>query len=376
MPTSLTAREVEALVKDGLHRVDRGLYLQIRRNGATRSWLLRYRFKSHPKWMGMGPARLLTLTEARRKALANQRLVVDGMDPMKARRDQRRPAAISFAEWAEKYVEAHKAGWKNEKHIAQWSSTLENYANTVIGKLPVDQVDMEHIIKILEPIWTEKTETATRLRGRLERVLDWARASGFRSGENPVRWQDGLSDRLPAAGKVQRKTSHHGTVPYAEIPALMKRLGELTSTSAEALRFTILTAARTGETIGTVWDEIDLKARLWVIPPERMKAGKEHRVSLPDEAVSLLGALPQRKGYVFTGKNPKLPLSIWRCWYAFAGCGAKVTRCMASAPASRPGRPSRPTTRARSWRQALPMKSAMRWNWLTNGRTIWRSAGR
>lgn len=232
MPVSLTAREVEALVKDGLHRVDRGLYLQIRRNGATRSWLLRYRFKGRPKWMGLGPARLLTLTEVRRKALANQRLVLDGIDPMKARRDQRRPAAISFAECAEKYVEAHKAGWKNEKHVAQWSSTLENYANPVIGKLPVDQVDMEHVINILEPIWTEKTETATRLRGRLERVLDWARASGFRSGENPARWQDGLSHRLPAPGKAQRKTTHHGAVPYAEIPSLMKRLGELTSTSA------------------------------------------------------------------------------------------------------------------------------------------------
>mgnify|MGYP002621585206 CR=1 FL=1 len=229
MPISLTAREVEALTKDGLHRVDHGLYLQIRRDGATRSWLLRYRFKGRPKWMGLGPARVLTLTEAKRRALASQRLILDGIDPAKARKAERRPAAMTFAECAKKYVETHKAGWKNDKHIAQWTSTLDTYANPVIGKLPVDQVDADHVFKILEPIWTTKTETATRLRGRLERVLDWARASGFRTGENPARWKGGLSHRLPAPGKVQRKTAHHGAVPYAEIPALMKRLGELTS---------------------------------------------------------------------------------------------------------------------------------------------------
>ncbi|MBB6012366.1 integrase [Aquamicrobium lusatiense] len=309
MPKSLTAREVEALTMDGLHRVDHGLYLQIRRGGATRSWLLRYRFKGRPTWMGLGPARVLTLTEAKRRALASQRLILDGIDPAKARKAERRPAAMTFAECAKKYVETHKAGWKNEKHIAQWTSTLETYANPVIGKLAVDQVDADHVFKILEPIWTTKTETATRLRGRLERVLDWARATGLRSGENPARWKEGLSHRLPAPGKVQRKTAHHGAVPYAEIPALMKRLGELTSISARALSFTILTAARTGETIGATWNEIDLKAKVWVIPAERMKAGKEHRVSLSDAAVALLKSLPRRGDHVFAAHDPTQPLS-------------------------------------------------------------------
>lgn len=308
MPKPLTATEVEALTDDGLHRVDHGLYLQIRREGATRSWLLRYRFRGRPKWMGLGPARLLTLTEARRRALANQKLILDGIDPQKARKADRRPATMTFDECADKYVKAHRAGWKNEKHIAQWTSTLDTYAGPVIGKLPVDEVDTGHIVKILQPLWTTKTETATRLRGRLERVLNWARASGFRKGENPARWKDGVDHHLPPPGKV-KKSKNHGAVPYAEAPELMAKLAAMPSTSATALRFTILTAARTGETIEAKWDEFDLDDKVWTVPAARMKAGKEHRVSLSDAAVKILKGLPRRGDYVFATQDPKRPLS-------------------------------------------------------------------
>ncbi|NMG40376.1 integrase arm-type DNA-binding domain-containing protein [Chelativorans sp. ZYF759] len=291
MPKTLSAKEVEALDSDGMHRVDVGLYLQIRDEGKTRSWLLRYRYRGKPKWMGLGPARLITVTEAKRKALAGQRLLLDGIDPAKARREERRANALTFAECAERYIKAHKAGWRNDKHIAQWQSTLDTYAGPIIGKLLVDEVDTDHILKVLEPIWTTKTETATRVRGRIERVLDWAGASGMREGENPARWKGNLIHHLPAAAKVQ-KSGNHAMVAYADVPAVMRDLAKMDSASARALRFTILTAARTGEVLGATWDEVDLKAKVWTVPAERMKAGKAHRVTLSDAAVAVLNEMP------------------------------------------------------------------------------------
>ena len=292
MPKTLSAKEVEALDRDGNHRVDHGLYLQIRDQGKTRSWLLRYRYRGKPKWMGLGPTRLVTLTEAKRKAIAGQRLLLDGIDPAKAKREERRANALTFAECAERYIKAHKAGWRNEKHAAQWQSTLDTYAGPVIGKLLVDEVDTDHILKVLEPIWTTKTETATRVRGRIERVLDWARASGMRTGENPARWKGNLIHHLPAAAKVQ-KAGNHAMVPYQDVPAVMAELAKMDSTSARALRFTILTAARTGEVLGATWDEVDMAAKVWTVPAERMKAGKAHRVTLSDAAIAVLKEMPK-----------------------------------------------------------------------------------
>jgi len=292
MPKTLSAKEVEALDKDGHHRVDHGLYLQIRDEGKTRSWLLRYRYRGKPKWMGLGPTRLVTLTDAKRRALAGQRLLLDGIDPAKARREERRANALTFAECAERYIKAQKAGWRNDKHKAQWQSTLDTYAGPVIGNLLVDEVDTDHILKVLEPIWTTKTETATRVRGRIERVLDWARASGMREGENPARWKGNLIHHLPAASKVQ-KSGNHAMVAYQDVPDVMTKLAAMDSTSARALRFTILTAARTGEVLGAAWDEVDFKAKVWTVPAERMKAGKAHRVTLSDAAVAVLNEMPR-----------------------------------------------------------------------------------
>jgi integrase len=313
----LSASEVAALDKPGVHRVDRGLYLQIRPrpsasdpDAGVRSWLLRYQINKRTRWMGLGSASQLSLTQARRKAFKLQQLIVDGIDPLAAKQAEKKAAAKvpTFAECAEAYVEAHRAGWRNPKHVAQWESTLKTYAAPVIGDLPVSDVTVDHVVRILQPIWTAKPETAGRLRGRIERVLDWARARGYREGDNPARWQGALSHLLPPLSRVQT-IKHHDAVPYAEVPALVAELRSRPSTSAQALAFTVLTAARTGEVIGATWSEIDLDAAVWTIPAQRMKAGRAHRVPLSDAAVALLRSLPRAGEFVFTGARAGRPLS-------------------------------------------------------------------
>jgi len=255
------------------------------------------------------------LSEARDEAAMLRVQVRRGGDPMAERqktaaieKPRTKATVPTFAHCADEYIKAHRDGWKNEKHIDQWESTLKNYAGPVIGKKPVDQVVVEDVLKILKPIWTSKPETATRLRGRIEKVLGWATAMKFRTGDNPAAWSGALSHLLPAISKVQ-KIEHHKAVPYPELPPLMKELAKNDSTSAKALIFTILTGARTGETVGATWDEIDLANKLWVIPEERMKAGREHRVPLSDKAVQLLKTLPHDGKFVFPGSKPGKPLS-------------------------------------------------------------------
>jgi integrase len=255
--------------------------------------------------MGLGAASEKSLTEARDEAAVLRVQVRKGGDPMGEReqvaaKTKPRTKAPTFADCADKYIEAHRAGWKNAKHIDQWESTLRTYAGPVIGKKPVDQIVVEDVLKILQPIWSTKPETASRLRGRIEKVLGWATAMKYRTGDNPAAWSGALSHLLPAISKVQ-KIEHHKAVPYAEVPALMKQLIGNDSASAQALIFTILTAARTGETTGAVWSDIDLDAKLWVLPPERMKANREHRVPLSDPVIKLLKGLPKDNRYVFPG---------------------------------------------------------------------------
>jgi integrase len=243
----------------------------------------------------------VTLAEAREKALACRKLVADGRDPIEERkaallRAQLEAAkAASFSDCARSYISAHEVGWKNEKHGRQWTATLETYAFPLIGKLPVASVDTGLVLRVLEPIWQSKTETASRLRGRIESILDWATVRGFRQGENPARWKGHLEHQLPARSKVQ-KVEHRAALPYAEIGIFMAELRQREGISARALEFAILTAARSGEIRGATWGEIDLKAHLWTIPAERMKAGKEHRVPLPEQAIALLSALPRLLG--------------------------------------------------------------------------------
>jgi len=308
----LSASQVSALSEPGVHRVDRGLYLQIRDNGA-RSWILRYQLNGRARAMGLGPARLLPLSDARARAIKAQRLLLDGIDPIDARRAERakpeEKKVVTFAECATKYVEKHRSAWRNDKHVEQWSRTIETYANPTIGHLPVDEVTVDHVEQVLVPIWTTKSETAGRLRGRIEKVLGWAASNKLRSGENPARWKDGpLSHRLPELSKVQ-KIEHHAAIPYTDIPALMKELRDWDSGSSTALQFIVLTAARSGEARGATWAEIDRRAKLWTLAGDRMKAGAEHRVPLSGATMDLLPPKGAAGDFLFPGSRPGRPYS-------------------------------------------------------------------
>ncbi len=255
--------------------------------------------------MGLGPFALVGLHEARGKALDARRLHHQRIDPIDARRAVREQErlrtarAMTFKQCAERYIKAHRAGWRNAKHAAQWEATLATYAEPIIGGLPVQAIDTAVVMKVLEqevhdapdkpaaPLWTARPETAGRLRGRIESILDWARVRGYRDGENPARWRGHLDKLLPARAKV-RKVQHHAALPYDELPEFMATLRTHEGVAAGALEFAILTAARTGEVIGARWSEIDLGEKLWTIPPERMKAGKEHRVPLSARAIAIL----------------------------------------------------------------------------------------
>jgi integrase len=258
----------------------------------------------------------VSLKEARDKALVLRKLRVDGRDPLEERTASRlaataaRAKAMTFEECARAYIAAHSAGWRNPKHAAQWPSSLEAYVFPVFGTLPVQSVDVGLVMKVLGPIWTVKPETASRVRGRIESVLDWATASGYRAGENPARWRGHLENLLPKRSKVAR-VEHHAALSYDDLPLFMAELRALQGVTAKALEFLILTAARTGEVLNAVWPEIDLANRLWTIPAERMKAGREHRVPLSDRAVAILEEMAEsREGaFVFPGARAGRPLS-------------------------------------------------------------------
>ncbi len=293
----LTAVAVGKLTKPGRYAVGDGAYLQIA-TGGTKSWLFRYKRDGKARHMGLGPYSLLTLAEAREKAREARRALLEGIDPLEAKAARRARARLdaargmTFRQCAERMIASHEAAWKNPKHRAQWKATLATYAYPVFGDLSVGAIDNGLVQKVLEPIWTTKPETAGRVRGRIEAVLDWAKARGYREGENPARWRGHLDKLLPNRRKV-RAVKNHAALPYPELPAFMAELRERTGVSAKALEFAILTAARTSEVIGATWSEIDLKSGVWTIPAHRMKAGKEHRVPLSARAVELLKALPR-----------------------------------------------------------------------------------
>jgi integrase len=209
---------------------------------------------------------------------------------------------MAFNQCRDAYIAAHRAGWRNAKHAAQWTSTLDAYVTPVFGQLPVGAIDTGLVMKALEPIWSAKTETASRVRGRIEAILDWAKVRGYRGGENPARWRGHLDSLLPARSKV-RKVEHHAALPFTEIGAFMAQLREQSSTAARALEFTILTAARTGEVLGARWGEIDLDAAVWTVPPDRMKSAREHRVPLSPAALAVIKNMKTRRenDYVFPG---------------------------------------------------------------------------
>jgi integrase len=281
----------------------------------AKSWLFRFRLNGRSRYMGLGPLRTVSLAQARERAKAARNLIYEGKDPIDERRAKRAEALaesakrVTFQEAAERYIAAHGSSWKNPKHLSQWKATLQTYAYPLIGKLPVDAIELPHVLKVLEPIWGTKTETASRLRGRIERILAWSTVRKYRSGENPARWVGNLKETLPAKTKVA-KTRHHPALPYGEIPAFMEELRANGSISARALEFTILTAARTSEVIGAKWPEIDRQRAVWVVPAERMKSGKEHEIPLSRRLLDILDQLPREEGdFVFPGATARAPLS-------------------------------------------------------------------
>ncbi|MGC1356605.1 MAG: integrase arm-type DNA-binding domain-containing protein [Xanthobacteraceae bacterium] len=288
----LTALKVEKAKKPGMYADGGGLYLRVTPEGA-RNWVLRYMLDRRPRWMGLGPVALYGLAEARVRALDARRKRHEGIDPIEARRAERArqrldaAKAVTFKQCAESYINSHRAGWRNDKHAGQWGATLATYAYPVIGTLPVQAVDTGLVLKALEPIWAAKPETASRLRGRIESVLDFAKVHGYRDGENPARWRGHLAKLLPARSKV-RAVEHHAALPYADLPAFLTALRTQEGTSARALEFLILTGARTGEVIGAQWSEIDLLDKTWTVPTSRMKAHREHRVPLSPRVMTIL----------------------------------------------------------------------------------------
>jgi integrase len=304
MAGSLTARRVET-AKPGKHSDGGNLYLIVSITGA-RKWVLRFTWRGNAKEMGLGSAGSVTLADAREKAASARRKIAKGLNPI----DERRRAGEipTFGDMADDVRASLSMGFRNEKHKAQWKSTLETYAAPLRAK-PVDTIATDDVLAVLKPIWTTKAETASRVRGRIEKVLDAAKAKGFREGENPARWRGHLDHLLPRPSKLSR--GHHAAMPYEEVAAFIAKLRERDATSALALELCILTAARSGEILGMRWSEIDFDKKIWTVPAARMKAGREHRVPLASRAVEMLRQLEKVNTgeFVFPGQARNKPLS-------------------------------------------------------------------
>jgi integrase len=301
----LTARKVET-AKTGKYGDGGGLQLAVAPTGAKK-WVLRFLYRGKAREMGLGSYPEVGLAEAREKALAGRRLARSGVDPIQARK--RGEGVPTFGEIADEIADQLAEGFRNEKHKAQWRMTLTVYAEPLRDK-PIDKIDTADILAVLRPIWQAKPETASRLRGRMERVLNAAKAKGYRTGENPAAWRGHLENLLPRQQKLAR--GHHAAMPYRDIPAFVARLHERQAVAALALEFAILTAARSGEVLGARWLEIDLDAKVWNIPAERMKAAREHRVPLSEPTLAILTKLSEAKvsDCVFPGQRAGKPLSV------------------------------------------------------------------
>jgi integrase len=326
----LTALKVARLKKPGRYGDGHGLWLQLSKRG-TKAWLFRYMRDGQARQMGLGSLHTFSLQEARVRARQARQVLLDGADPIEAKREKRtaarleRARAMTFRQCADDYLDAHAGAWKNVKHKAQWQATLNTYAHPLIGMLPVAKVDTALVLKVLRPIWQPKPETASRLRGRIERILDWATVQEFRRGDNPSRWRGHLDALLPGKAKV-RAVRHHPAMPVDDLPAFMAELRKRDSISARSLELTILTAARTGEAIGARWDEIDLAEKVWTIPAERMKGARSHRVPLSDRLIAILDSLPRESsGFLFPGTKAGLSISNWAMLELLRGIAPGLT---------------------------------------------------
>jgi integrase len=304
MASKLTARKVET-AKPGKYSDGGNLYLIVSETG-SRKWVLRFNWRGRAKEMGLGSATSVPLADAREKAASARRKIAQGLNPIDERK--RDGGIPTFGAMADDVRETLSAGFRNEKHKAQWKSTLETYAAPLRAR-PVDTIATDDVLAVLKPIWTTKAETASRLRGRIEKVLDAAKAKGFRDGENPARWRGHLDHLLPRPTKLAR--GHHAAMPYEEVASFVAKLREREASSALALELCILTAARSGEILGMHWSEIDLDKKVWTVPADRMKAGREHRVPLSQRAMNILRQLAKLKAseFVLPGQARNKPLS-------------------------------------------------------------------
>jgi integrase len=310
----LNARAAATIAENGRHADGGGLYLSISPNGGRR-WVFLYRWHGKPTEIGIGSARDVTLARARELAKDARSKLAEGINPKEARKPVE---GATFGECAGRLLAAMRPSWRNIKHAAQWETTLREYA-APLRRLPADAITTDDVLSVLKPLWNEKPETASRLRGRIERVLDAAKAQGLRTGENPARWRGHLDQLLPRRQRLTR--GNHAAMSYGDVPAFIGELQAREGTAALALEFTILTAARRGEVLGARWDEFDLEHAVWTVPAHRMKAGREHRVPLSGRALAIVKALRQAGGgeFVFAGHKPGKPLSgealrmvLWR----------------------------------------------------------------
>lgn len=311
----LSALKIKQDLKPGMYADGLGLYLQVRA-GNAKSWILRYRIDGKLRDMGLGPLHSVSLAEAREKAALCRTARLSGLDPLEERRTTKAAKlieaarAIAFEKCAESYIAAHKDGWKNGKHASQWTATLQTYVYPIFKGKAVAEIDDELVLKVLKPIWREKTETASRVRGRIERILDWARVMKNRTGDNPDRWRGHLDHLLPKRSKVAA-TIHHAALPIDDTPAFIQMLRREATVTARAFEFCILTASRTNETLGMRWDEVDESAQLWTVPAARMKASRDHRVPLAPESQLILAEMKEIRTseFVFPGGRAHRPLS-------------------------------------------------------------------
>jgi len=343
----LTELQVQR-AKQGWHNDGGGLYLRVEvkpdkhgKDRKSRWWVYRYG-GCGKRYHGLGPAHTVSLAEAREQARRCRKLLLEGADPIAAGKARRAAVKLAqanaktFQECAVGYHEAHKAAWANAKHVKEWRASLEHHVFPVIGNLPVAEVRVGHVLRVLELIWTTKSETASRLRSRIEVVLDWAKARGLREGENPARWRGHLANLLPRIGKAAR-VKHHAALPYRDIPTFMTKLRQREGGEARTLEFAVLTAARAGEVCGATWDEVDHITQTWTVPRERMKGRRAHRVPLAPAARVVLEQTPpeQRHGYIFfpdasrRGK-PVTVIALWRLTQELTG-GTATTHGFRSA---------------------------------------------
>ena len=310
----LTTKGVQKLVREskpGMTNDGDGLYLKIGKGGGA-SWIYRFRWNSKLRDMGLGSFANTSLSEAREMASEQRKLVKQGIDPLAAREQKTEIEAgpVTFTHCAARYIQSHRRSWRNAKHARQWVRTLKTYVRPVIGNLPVEEVTTQDILKILTPIWTVKNETAKRVQGRIENVLDFAAAHEYRDPVNPARWRGHLDKLLAKPSRIQ-KVSHHPAMPYEQVAAFMDLIQRYSSMSSKALQFLILTATRTSEVLNAEWHEVDIAKKTWRIPAERMKANREHRVPLSSQAMDLLLCLPRVKGnnHIFPGMKAGRSLS-------------------------------------------------------------------